>query len=88
MAAPVVSIAFNKTTFAPGEQIVLTVTHTDADRVALVVETKVTDSNGNVGTVSGTVQIDQGTATVTSVPAKSWVLQSQTAGQAVFTTTA
>lgn len=88
MAAPVVTASLDKTAYAPGETMRLTVNHTDADRKTMSVTVTVTDSTGASGTIQASAQIDQGTVSVVSSPARSWVLESQTSGQAVFTAVA
>lgn len=89
MATPVVTAMLDKAAYAPGETMVLTVDHTDADRQSLTVNVTVTDSVGNTGSAQATVAIDQGTVTVSSNPARNWVLQAgATAGHSVFHATA
>lgn len=90
MPAPTVSASLNKQAYAPGETMTLTVDHADADRQSLSITITVTDSTGATGTANATAQIDQGTVTVVSSPARTWtpVPAQTTAGRAVFTATA
>lgn len=89
MAAPQVTAQLDKTAYAPGELMTLTVDHADTDRQSLTVSVTVTDSTGATGTAQVTTQIDQGTVTVTSSPAKVWTLKAgATAGRSQFTATA
>jgi hypothetical protein len=88
MANPTAVLSTNKGTYAPGETIVLTVTYGDTDRYTLVINVAITDSAGNTGTATTSVVIDQGTVVVTSTPAKTWTLTSNTGTVATFTTTA
>jgi NADPH-dependent ferric siderophore reductase len=88
MANPTASATLNKASYAIGEVITLTVNHTDADRQTLTVSGVVTDSNGNTAPWSATAQLDAGTVSITATGGKTWALQSATANQSVFTTTA
>jgi hypothetical protein len=88
MANPTASATLNKATYAVGEVITLTVNHTDADRQTLTVSGTVTDSTGNSASWSATAQLDAGAVAITSTGGKTWTLQSATANQSVFTTTA
>lgn len=47
MAAPTVSAALNKSTYAPGETMTLTVTYADPDQSGGTVTVIVTDESGN-----------------------------------------
>lgn len=89
MAAPTVTATLDKTAYAPGETMTLTVDHADADRQTLTITTTVTDSTGATGTATATAQVDQGTVTVVSSPARTWTLKAgATAGRSQFTATA
>jgi hypothetical protein len=88
MANPTASATLNKTSYAVGETIVLTIDHTDADRQTLTVSGTVTDSAGNVANWSAQANIDAGVVAFTQTGGKTWVLQSATANQSVYTTTA
>jgi hypothetical protein len=88
VAAPTVTAALNKSAYAPGETMTLTVDHADTDRAAMTISITVTDSTGATGTATANCVIDQGTVTVTSSPARTWTQQSATAGRSVFTATA
>lgn len=73
MATPTAVATFNKTNYAVGETMVLTITHTDADRQTITVSGTVTDSSGNVGNWSATATIDKGVVEVTNSGGKTWV---------------
>lgn len=89
MASPTASASLNKSNYAVGETMVLTVDHSDADRQTITVAGTVTDSQGNVANWSTSAQIDAGVVTITSSGGKTWVLQAgSTAGRSVFNATA
>jgi hypothetical protein len=88
MPGPTATATLNKTTYAVGEVMTLTVNHTDADRQTLTVSGTVTDSQGNSANWSATANIDAGVVTITQNGGKTWTLQSATANQSVFTATA
>lgn len=89
MANPTVSASFNKSSYAPGEQITLTVNYADADTKVLTVTTTVTDASGATGSTTSVVNIvDQVAVAVSSSPAKTWTKVSDNGSVAVFTTTA
>lgn len=88
MAAPTVAASLDKTSYAPGEQMVLTVDHADTDRQTLTVTTTVTDTAGNIATATATAAVDQGTVTVASSPVRTWTLVQSSTGRAVFTAAA
>ena len=88
MTAPTASAILNKSSYAIGETMTLTVNHTDADRMTLTVSGVVTDSNGNSAPWSATAELDAGAVSITSTGGKTWTLQSATANQSVFTATA
>lgn len=89
MPAPTATAAFNKTApYAPGETMILTVDHADADRVTLTVSGVVTDSNGNTGPFTATAEIDKGDVTITQSGGKTWAVQSETRDRTVFTAVA
>lgn len=88
MANPTVTASLNKTAYAPGETMTLTVNYADADRQSLAVTITVTDSSGNTGTATANAIIDQGTVVVTSSPARTWTKVSDSGTVAVFTATA
>lgn len=88
MANPTASAALNKSSYAIGETMTLTVNHTDADRMTLTVSGVVTDSQGNTAPWSSTAELDAGVVTITNSGGREWTLQSATADQSVFTATA
>lgn len=88
MAVPTVSASLNKTSFAPGDTMTLTVTYADADRKLGSVSIVVTDSSGNTSSPATVAySIDQGTVAVTD-SGRTWAKQSDTGTVAVFTSTA
>lgn len=88
MANPTASAALNKSSYAVGETMTLTVNHTDADRQTITIAGTVSDSQGNSAPWSVTADIDAGVVTFTSTGGKTWTLQSATANQSVYTATA
>lgn len=89
MANPTATATLNKTNYAVGETMVLTINHTDADRQTLTVAGTVTDSSGNVANWSATATIDAGVVAFTSTGGKTWTLQAgSTLTQSVFTAVA
>lgn len=88
MALPTASASLNKSNYAVGETMVLTVNHTDADRQTITVSGTVTDSQGNSANWSATAKIDAGVVTITQSSGKTWVVQSATENQTVFTAVA
>ena len=89
MATPTVTASLNKTQYAPGETMVLTVDHADADRQQLVISGTVTDSTGSVANWSTTAEIDAGVVTITQSAGKTWALQpGSTRSRSIFTATA
>lgn len=88
MANPTASATLNKTSYAVGETMTLTVNHTDADRQTITIAGTVSDSQGNSATWSATADIDAGVVTFTATGGKTWTLQSATANQSVYTATA
>ena len=88
MANPTASATLNKSSYAIGETMTLTVDHTDADRMTLTVSGVVTDPNGNSATWSTSADLDAGVVAITATGGREWTLQSATANQSVFTATA
>lgn len=88
MANPTATASLNKSTYAIGEVITLTINHTDADRQSIVVAGTVTDSQGNTATWQAGATIDAGVVAITQSGGKVWALQTASANQSVYTTTA
>lgn len=88
MATPTATATLNKALYAPGETIILTIDHADADRVSFTVSGVVTDSNGNTGEFSASADVDKGDVTITQAGGLVWSVQSETRNRTVFTATA
>ena len=86
MANPTVTASLNKATFAPGEQMILTVSYGDTDNKALQVTVVVTDSQGNSSDpVVVTANInDPVSLTVTDDSNRTWTKQSDNGAVAVY----
>lgn len=87
-APPTVSASFNKSGYAPGELMVLTIEHNDVDRQVIAVSGELVGSDGASGSWSATAVIDDGTVQWTQMAGKTWTLQSATLNRSVFTATA
>lgn len=88
MATPTATATTNKTDYAVGETIVLTINHTDADRQTITIAGTVTDSQGNSGNWSTSFTVDAGNVAFTQSGGKTWTLQSATLNQSVYTAVA
>lgn len=88
MANPTCTASLNKSAYAVGETMTLTVSYSDPDTQSMAVTIGITDSAGNTGSASVNALIDPSTITVTSTPARTWVKQSDTGSVAVFTAAA
>lgn len=86
MANPTVSAALNKGSFAPGEQMILTVSYGDADNTGVKVTVVVTDAAGNSSEpVVVTANIaDPVTLSVTDDSNRVWTKQSDNGAVAVY----
>lgn len=86
MANPTVSAALNKSSFAPGEQMLLTVQYGDTDNHPLTVTVVVSDSTGNSSNpVTVTANIaDPVTVTVSDDGGRTWTKQSDNGSVAVY----
>jgi len=86
MAVPTVSASLNKSTFAPGEQMLLTVQYGDTDNDVVTVTVVVADSQGNVSdpvVVNANIN-DPVTVTVTDSDSRVWTKQSDNGAVAVY----
>lgn len=89
MPTPTVSASLNRTTYAPGDPITLTVNYGDTDTQSITITVQATDSTGATSEpTTVTAVIDPTTLTVTSEPDRTWVKQSDNGTVAVFTATA
>lgn len=86
MATPTVTASLNKSNFAPGEQMILTVTYGDTDNAGVTVQVVVTDSQGHSSApVSVQANIsDPVTVDVEDDGSRDWVLQSDSGSVAVY----
>lgn len=85
MAAPTATAALNASVFAPGDQMLLTVTYSDADTKPLTVTIVVTDAQGNSSApVKVTAVIDPLTVTVTDNSGRTWTRVSDNGSVAVY----
>ncbi|MBQ1020943.1 hypothetical protein KBX71_24125 [Micromonospora sp. D93] len=85
MAAPTVTAALNASVFTPGEQMLLTVTYSDADTKPLTVTIVVTDAQGNSSApVKVAAVIDPLTVTVTDNSGRVWTRVSDNGSVAVY----
>jgi hypothetical protein len=88
MATPTVSASLNKSAYAVGEVMTLTVTYGDPDQKAGSITIKVTDAEGNASApVTAAYLIDPLTLSVTD-SGKTWTKVSDSGSVAVFTATA
>lgn len=87
MAAPSVSATLDKTAYAPGELMTLTVTYGDPDSRTLKLTIQVQDTTGGTGaTVVTSAVLDSLTLIVTdSDSSRTWTKKSDTGAIAVFT---
>ncbi len=86
MATPTVSASLNKSTYAPGEAMLLTVQYGDTDNEPVTVTVIVEDSQGNKSapvTVVANVA-DSVTVSVSDVDGRTWTKQSDNGSVAVY----
>lgn len=86
MATPTVSASLNKSSFAPGEQMLLTVQYGDTDNDTVLVTVTVEDSQGNKSapvTINANIA-DPVTVTVSDSDNRTWTKQSDTGTVAVY----
>lgn len=86
MANPTVTAALNKASYAPGEQMLLTVQYGDIDNEALTVTVVVSDSQGNASSpvVVNANIVDPVTVSVTDSDNRTWTKQSDNGAVAVY----
>ncbi|MFG2059178.1 hypothetical protein ACGFI9_34690 [Micromonospora sp. NPDC048930] len=85
MAAPTVTASLNASTYAPGDQMTLTVSYGDPDTRTLTVTVVVTDAQGNSSAPAKvTAVIDPLTVTVTDNSGRTWTKVSDTGAVAVY----
>lgn len=85
MAAPTATAALNASVFAPGDQMLLTVTYSDADTKPLTVTIVVTDAQGNSSApVKVTAIIDPLSVSVTDNSGRTWTRVSDNGSVAVY----
>ncbi|QOC90871.1 hypothetical protein [Micromonospora craniellae] len=85
MAAPTVTAALNASSYAPGAQMLLTVTYGDPDTKTLTVTVVVTDAQGNSSApAKATAVIDPLTVTVTDASGRTWTRVSDNGTVAVY----
>ncbi|MET8233029.1 hypothetical protein ABZS77_20400 [Micromonospora sp. NPDC005298] len=85
MANPTVTAALNEPVYAPGDQMLLTVTYSDADTTPLTVTIVVTDAQGNSSApVKVAAVIDPLTVTVTDDSGRTWTRVSDSGSVAEY----
>ncbi|MEU4399014.1 hypothetical protein ACIQH6_26275 [Micromonospora orduensis] len=85
MANPIVTAALNASVYAPGDQMLLTVTYSDADTKPLTVTIVVTDAQGNSSApVKVAAVIDPLTLTVTDDSGRTWTRVSDSGSVAEY----
>ncbi|MEH1167108.1 hypothetical protein V6V47_17170 [Micromonospora sp. CPCC 205539] len=85
MATPTVTAALNGSVFAPGQQMLLTVTYADADTQVLTLTLVITDARGNKSApVEAIAVIDPLTLTVTDDSGRVWARVSDNGAVAVY----
>ena len=89
MASPTLSASLDKSTYADGDLMTLTVNYGDPDTETLQIVVQVTDKSGNTtGPVPVTAVIDPLTVAVTDASGRVWTKVTDTGAVAVFTATA
>ncbi|MEV7326673.1 hypothetical protein [Micromonospora sp. NPDC093244] len=85
MANPTVTAALNASVYAPGDQMLLTVTYSDADTKPLTVTIVVTDAQGNSSApIKVAAVIDPLTVTVTDDSGRTWTRVSDSGSVAEY----
>ncbi|PWR11337.1 hypothetical protein DKT68_06205 [Micromonospora acroterricola] len=85
MATPTATAALSASVYTPGDQMLLTVTYSDADTRPLTVTIVVTDAQGNSSApVKVTAVIDPLTLTVTDDSGRTWTRVSDNGSVAVY----
>ncbi|SCL37997.1 hypothetical protein GA0074692_4859 [Micromonospora pallida] len=85
MAVPTVTASLDATTYAPGDEMLLTIAYADADTQPLTVTITVTDAQGNHSApVTVPVVVDPLAVTVQDDSGRTWTRVSDTGAVAVF----
>ncbi|MBM0231148.1 hypothetical protein JNW91_04195 [Micromonospora sp. STR1_7] len=85
MAIPIATAALSASVYAPGDQMLLTVTYSDADTKPLTVTIVVTDAQGNSSApVKVTAVIDPLTVTVSDDSGRTWTRVSDNGARAEY----
>ncbi|WP_406072059.1 hypothetical protein [Micromonospora sp. NBC_01638] len=85
MATPTASAALNASVFASGDQMLLTITYSDAETKPLTVTIVVTDAQGNSSApATANVVIDPLTVIVTDNSGRTWTRVSDNGSVAVY----
>ncbi|MEV0327085.1 hypothetical protein AB0H63_11670 [Micromonospora echinospora] len=85
MAVPTVTASLDAATYAPGDQMLLTVAYADTDTQPLTVTIAVTDARGNHSTpVTVPIVIDPLAVAVTDDSGRTWTRVSDSGAVAVF----
>lgn len=89
MSTPTVTASLNKSAYKPGEQMILTVSYSDADTKTVTLSIVATDSTGaSSQPVTATALIDPTTIAVSDSSGRVWAKQSDTGSVATYTATA
>lgn len=84
MSVPTGTASLNKSVYAPGEQMTLTVTYADADSRPVNVVVDITDAGGNITHITATGAIVDPSAILVSDAERTWTKVSDTGAVAVY----